>query len=254
MEEVTPTAVISPPEWQKRLQDILPQREGDNRETENRIFGCKGWGEGRGEAEVLWSGQTAACGGQAVTFWKCSVCLRPTGARKWGKQGGEGRWGRDRETREAGRAFWPRISQSHKSSAWHDSGQGEHADKKDPISQSVRSALGMEWRHGRTPTRNARTLGDTVGSAGHTLSGCSPGPVVRPLQGKGLLRRGESTVTQEGSCRETHRPHAEGGHHGRSLSPSEVKDLWSSGLGTWRPAWHSFESRKLPTVLGFPRE
>lgn len=253
MEEVTPTAVISPPEWQKRLQDILPQREGDNRGTENRIFGCKGWGEGHGEAEVLWSGQTAACGGQAATFWKCSVCLRPTGAREWGKQGGEGRWGRDRETREAGRDFWPRISQSHKSSAWHDSGQGEHADKKDPISKSVRSALGMEWRHGGTPTSNARTLGDTVGSAGHTLSGCSPDPVVRPLQGKWLLQRGDSTVTQEGRPTD---PMLRVGTMGRATALLRSKtcdpQAWGPGgqLGTALPSC----GRKLPTVLGFPCE
>lgn len=112
-------------------------------------------------------------------------------------------------------------------------------------------------------------LGDMVGSAGHTLSGCSPGPAVTPLKGKWLLQRGDSIVTQEGRPTDpmlrmgtmgratallrskTCDPQAwgPGGQLDTALSPENYPQYWdfhvnNQVLGHWRVLFYSSKIQK----------
>ena len=146
MVEVATTASTSPPEWQKQFWNTLQQRGQEQDLCLQRM------GEGHGEAEVLWSGQRAASGGQAVTFW--------------------------------------------------------------------------EW----LPTRDAGLLGGHGGWA-QLATACSPGLHGQDSAGEALFRCRGSTVTQEGSCRETHWPYSEGGPHRSCHGSSKTCDLGPGDLG-----------------------
>ena len=84
-----------------------------------------------------------------------------------------------------------------------------------------------------TTNQRCRDVGRApwVGSAGHTLGGCSPGLHSQDSAGEALFRCRGSTVTQEGSCRETHWPYSEGGPHRSCHGSSKTCDLGPGDLG-----------------------
>lgn len=147
---------------------------------------------------------------------------------------------------EDGRAFRSEISKSSGSSAWHDSGQSEHGARR-AHRQSCLLVSGdrpkPSWVALGTPTRNAICWESTVGSAGHTLSGCSPGHHGQASVGKVAAPVWGEVPDLGGELQGLPQPHTEGGTTGGVMAllrpKTSVPQSWGPGQpgGPAQPVW-----------------